>query len=125
MERSIPPLSSLTPRQFQFIDDMAKTGSEQRRQRGPRKYKDKRRLSQKIYSDMKFVCNYIESMASQAGADTSDRSLENVQKMFDAAAKYLVTRGDRNQRIDQLKWRRMAGMIQERLTVPQVEEAVG
>jgi hypothetical protein len=39
IKHSIPPLSSLTPREFQFVDDMAKTDSEQRCQRGPRKFK--------------------------------------------------------------------------------------
>jgi hypothetical protein len=76
IERPIHPLSSLRPREFQFIDDRAKTDSEQQCQRGPCKFKDKRRPSRKIYSDMKFLCNHIESMASEAGADTSDRSLE-------------------------------------------------
>jgi hypothetical protein len=104
---------------------MAKTDSEQRCQRGPRKFKDERRPSRKLYSNMKFLCNYIESMASEAGADTSDRSLENVRKMFNAAAKDLVIPGDCNQRIDQLKWRTMVGRIRKRLRVPQVEEASG
>jgi hypothetical protein len=125
MECSIPPLSSLRPREFQFIDDMAKTDSEQRCQRGPPKYKDKRWPSRKMYSDMKFLCNYIEWMASKAGADASDRSLENVRKIFNAAAKYLVTPGDRNQRMDELKWRTMVGRIRKRLAVRQVEEAAG
>jgi hypothetical protein len=46
--------------------------------------------------------------------------------MFDAAAKDLIIPGDPNQRIDQLKWRTMAGRIQKRLKVPQqAEEAAG
>ena len=79
IKHSIPPLSSLTPREFQFIDDMAKTDSEQWCQRGPHKYKDKRRPSWKIYCDMQFLCNHIESMVCEAGADTSDPSLKNVR----------------------------------------------
>ena len=74
----------------------------------------------------KFLCNYIESMASKAGEDTSDRSLENLRKIFDAAAKDLIISGDRNQRIDQLnRWRTMVGRIRKRLKVPQLEEAAG
>jgi hypothetical protein len=113
------------PREFHFIDDMVKTDSEQWCQRGPRKYKDKRQPIRKIYSDMKFLCNYIKLMAGKAGADTSDWSLENVWKLLVAAAKYLVTPGDCNQRIDQLKWRTMVGRIWKRVTVGQVEEAAG
>ena len=65
-------------------------------------------------------------MASKAGADTSDRSLENVRKMFDAAPKDLIIPGGRNQRIDQLKWRTMVGRIRKRLKVQQqAEEAAG
>jgi hypothetical protein len=57
-------------------------------------------------------------MVSEAGADTSDPSLKNVRTMFDAATKDLIISGDRNQRIDQLKWRTMVGRIWKRLKVP-------
>jgi hypothetical protein len=119
IERSIPPLRSLTPREFQFIDDIAKTDSEKRSQRGPSKGKDKRRPSRKTYSDMKFLCNFIQSKAGDAGTDTSDRSLDNVRKMFDAAAKELLTPGERNQRIDQFKWRTMVTRIRKKLKAQQ------
>jgi hypothetical protein len=72
---------------------------------------------------MKFLCNYIEWMASRARADTSDRSLENLRKMFNAASKDLIIMGGHKQRIDQLKWRTTVGRIWKRLKVPQVEEA--
>ena len=62
-----------------------------------------------MYSGMKSQYNYIELMAGEAGADTSDQSLENVRNMFNAAAKARIIPGDHNQRIDQLKWRTMAG----------------
>jgi hypothetical protein len=46
--------------------------------------------------------------------------------MFDAAVKDLIIPGDRNQRIDQLKWRRMVGRIRKRFKVlQQAEEAAG
>jgi hypothetical protein len=69
------------PREFQFIDDMAKSDSEKWCQRGPTKYKDKQRPSQKTYCDMKFLCNYIESKASGAGSNTTDRALDNIRKI--------------------------------------------
>jgi hypothetical protein len=115
IERSIPPLRSLTPREFQFIDDMGKSESEKRCQRGPTKYRDKRRPSRKTYCDMKFLCNYIESKASSAGNDTTDRALGNVRKMFDLASKDLIIPGENNQRIDQFKWRTMVGRIRKKL----------
>jgi hypothetical protein len=120
IERSIPPLRSLTPREFTFIDDIAKTQSEKRNQRGPRQYKDTRRPSRKTYSDMKFLCNFIQLKASEAGTDTSDRSLDNVRKMFDVAAKELITPGERNARIDQFKWRTMVTRIRKRLKEAQL-----
>jgi hypothetical protein len=39
---------------------------------------------------MKFLCNFIELKASKAGTDTSNQSLDNVQKMFDAALKEFI-----------------------------------
>jgi hypothetical protein len=67
---------------------------------------------------MKFLCNYIQSKASEAGEDITDRSLENVRKMFDAASKELLIPGahDRDQRIDQFKWRTMVVRIRKKLT---------
>jgi hypothetical protein len=36
--------------------------------------------------------------------DTSDVSSDNVWKMYDAAVKEPIIPGERNQRVDQLKW---------------------
>ncbi len=80
IERSIPPLRSLTPREFQFIDDMGKIESEKRCQRGPTKYKDKQRASRKTYCDMKFLCNYIESILQTGPWATYGRCLTSHRK---------------------------------------------
>jgi hypothetical protein len=67
---------------------------------------------------MKYLCTYIELKAREAGADTTDRSLENIRKMFDAASKELTipAAGDhRDQRIDQFKWRTMVIRIRKKL----------
>jgi hypothetical protein len=85
------------PREFQFIDDMAKPDSEKWCQQGPCEFKEARRPSRKTYSNMKFLCNSIESKASKAGTDTSDWCLDNVRKMFHAALKELIIPADRNQ----------------------------
>ena len=54
-------------------------------------------------------------MASAVGVDTSDVSLENVRKMYDAAVKELIIPGKRNQRVDQLKWRTMVSRVRKKL----------
>jgi hypothetical protein len=125
VDRSIPPLRTLTPREFQFIDAIAKLDSEKRGQRGPTQYKDKQRPSWKTYSNMKFLCNYIQKKAGEAGSDIRDRTLENVRKMFDHAVKELVVPGDRtNQRMDQFKWRTMVSRIRKMIKEQQ-QQGVG
>jgi hypothetical protein len=39
--------------------------------------------------------------------------------MFDAASKELITQGDRNQRIDQFKWKTMVGRIRKKVKASQ------
>jgi hypothetical protein len=112
-EREIPPLRKLGPREFRFIDNMPKTDAEKRSQRG--KHINKRRPSRKIFSDMKFICSYIESKASEAGVDTSDTSLANVRTMYEAAKTELIIPGARNQRANQLKWRTMVFRLRKKL----------
>jgi hypothetical protein len=101
-ERQILPLRKLGPREFSFINNIPKMAAEKWSQRG--KHINRWWPSRKICLDMKFMCNYIESMADEAGVDTADVSLDNVQKMYDAAVKELIIPGERNQRVDQLKW---------------------
>jgi hypothetical protein len=62
-------------------------------------------------------CNFIESKASKAGANTSDRCLDNVWKMFDAASKELIIPGDCNQRVNKFKWRAMVNRMQKKIKV--------
>jgi hypothetical protein len=98
---------------------MVKTDSEKWCLRGPQTIQEKWRPSRKTYSGMKYLCKFIESKASKAGADSSDQSLDNIWKMFDVASKELITPGDHNQRIDQFKWRTMVSRIQEKLKAQQ------
>jgi hypothetical protein len=79
------------------------------------KLRDKRRPSRKIFSDVKFLCNYIESKASEAGENITDMSLENVRKMFEAAMKHLIIPGEGNRRVDQLKWRTMVKRVRKKI----------
>jgi hypothetical protein len=113
VERQIPPLRKLGPREFLFIDNQPKTAAEKRAQTG--KFRDKRRPSRKIFSDVKFLCNYIESKASEAGENITDMSLANVRKMFEAAMKHLIIPGEGNRRVDQLKWRTMVKRVRKKI----------
>jgi hypothetical protein len=72
----------LGPRKFVFYV------AEKQAQRG--RYISKRLAIRKIFSNLKFICNYIESKASKAGVDTSDGSPNNVHKMFKAAKEELI-----------------------------------
>jgi hypothetical protein len=63
-------------KEYQFLDLKAKSDEEKRGQRG--NCIKKWQQSRKICSDMKFLCNYIEQKASEAGLDTLDQSLENI-----------------------------------------------
>ena len=112
-ERQIPPLRKLGPREFLFIDNMPKTATEKRAQRG--KHKDKRRPSRKIFCDMKFICTYIQSKGTDAGMDTSDISLGNIRNIYDTAVKELIIPGERNNRVDQLKWRTMVARVRKKV----------
>ena len=69
-------------REYQFLDAEANSDAEKRGQRGI--HINKRRPSQKIYSDMKFLCSYIKQKASNAGLDRMDRSLGKRGSMFEA-----------------------------------------
>jgi hypothetical protein len=111
--RQIPPLRLVEVREYQAVlDKKPKTVTEKRGQRGL--HIDKRRPSRKVSCDMRFLCLYIEEKASEAGLDRSDRKLENVRAMFEAAGKD-VCAGAVNPRKGQLKWRTIVSKIRTRL----------
>jgi hypothetical protein len=102
-------------REFKAVlDTKPTTDAEKRRQQGL--HKDKRRPSWKVSSDMKFLCMNIEAKTPEAGLDPSDRRLENVRSMFEAAGKD-VSSGSVNPRKGQLKWRTLICKIRKRLKV--------
>jgi hypothetical protein len=109
-ERQIPALRSLEGSDFAFLDGIEKSAGEKRGQ--PGKHRDKRRASRKTYSDIKFLCNYIEKKGREAGATIDDRSLGNVRKTFEAAQKELHGSGKRK---GQLKWRTLCLKIRKKL----------
>jgi hypothetical protein len=106
------PLRLVDVKEYQFLDLKAKSDEEKRGQRG--NCIRKRRPSRKICSDMKFLCNYIEQKASEAGLDTSDRSLENMRRMFEAEEKDIRS-GSVNSRSDQLKWQTFVQRLRRKI----------
>jgi hypothetical protein len=109
-QRQIPALRSLEGNDFLFLDGIEKSAGEKRGQTG--KHIEKRRPSRKMYCDIKFLCNYIEKKAREAGANIDDRSLENVRKTFAAAEKELHDEGKRK---GHLKWRTLVQKIRKKL----------
>lgn len=68
--RKIPPLKSLRPNDYKFLDSKAKPGG------------GKRRPSRQTYSDMKYICACIETAAKQKGLDPSDGSIQNIKLIY-------------------------------------------
>ena len=103
-ERQIPPMQTLGPREDGCRETVAK-----------RKAHQQAAAKSEIFSDMKFICNYIESKAGDSGVDSSDVSLGNVRKMYDTAVKDLIIPGKQNQGVDQLKWQTMVSRVRKKL----------
>ena len=68
--RNIPPLRTLHPRDFKFLDSKPKPDG------------SKRRASRLTFSDMKFVCGCFETAARENGMDPSDGSTANVRLIY-------------------------------------------
>jgi hypothetical protein len=113
-ERQIPPLRLVDVTKYRFLDLKNKSDEEKRGQRGI--HINNRRPSRKIYSDMKFLCNYIEQKASDAGLDTLDRSLGNMRSMFEAAENDIRSGSESRRRIDQLKWQTFVARLRRKIS---------
>ena len=68
--RNIPPLRTLHPRDFKFLDSKPKPDG------------SKRQASRLTFSDMKFVCSCFETAARENGMDPSDGSSANVRLIY-------------------------------------------
>ena len=90
-EYKIPPIRDFNRSDIVCLDLVEKTENEKRGSKG--KFKNNRRPGQKVYSDIKFLCNFIEDVAKGAGLDASDKSILNLQRMFDVAAPKLQPNG--------------------------------
>jgi hypothetical protein len=96
---------------FAFLDDKPPLDDQKfkrKTQQGPAK----RRPSRKIFSDLKFVCKFITSKASEAGMDTSDRSSSNVRLMYEKVETILYETV-KTKRGTQLKWRTLVTKLRK------------
>ena len=102
-ERGIPPLRLLQAKDFAFIDLRKKTVDDSRGHTG--KFKEQRRGSSKIFSDLKYLCKYIEQKASEAGMELNDRSHLNVRLMYEVVEPVLYPPGKNGSPCTQNRWR--------------------
>ena len=110
-QQGIPPLQFLKAPDFSFMDKRAPLRDQQfkrKTQEGPAK----RCPSRKIFSDLKFVCNYVEAKAKDAGMDTNDRSSTNVRLMYEKVEDQLY-QTVKTKRGTQLKWRTLVTKLRK------------
>ena len=110
-QQGIPPLRLLKAPDFSFMDKRPPLRDQQfkrKAQEGPAK----RRPSRKIFSDLKFVCSYVEAKAKDAGMDTDDRSSTNVRLMYEKVEN-LLYQTVKTKRGTQLKWRTLVTKLRK------------
>ena len=111
-ERKIPPLRDFNRSDIVCLDSVEKTENEKRGSKG--KFKNNRQPGRKVYSDIKFLCNFIEDAAKAAGLDASDKSILNLQRMFDVAAPKLQPNGSAKAKA-QNRWTTVCFNLRKRL----------
>jgi hypothetical protein len=102
-EQGVPPLRLMKAPDFAFLDNKPPL-PEQQFKRKSNQGPAKRRPSRKIFSDLKFVSQYIEAKARDAGMDINDRSNNNVRLMYEKVEASLYE-AVKTKRGTQLKWR--------------------
>ena len=111
-ERQIPPLKTLIAEDFKFLDRIPKTDAEKQHTGG--KHKDKKRPARKTYNEIKFVCKYIEEQGRLKGYDPSNRSIENVNSIYQAVSPLLFD-DNNSARETQLKWLTIRTRLRKKL----------
>ena len=100
--RDIPPLKTLHSKDFKFLDSKPKPDG------------SKRRASRLIYSDMKFVCERIETAARKNGMDPSDGSSENIRIIYQQVWP-LISEGLGSGRGTQHKWITLSDKLRKKM----------
>jgi len=99
--RGIPPLNSLHPKEYKFLDSKPKPDG------------SKRRASRQTYSDMKFICNCIEKAATECGMDPSDGSSTNIRLIYEQVWP-TIYEGVKGGRSTQSKWPTLVDKLRKR-----------
>jgi hypothetical protein len=110
-EQGVPPLRLMKAPDFAFLDKKPPLRDQEfkrKTQEGPAK----RRPSRKIFSDLKFVAQYIETKAREAGMDTNDKSSNNVRLMYEKVVDALY-QTVKTKRGTQLKWRTLVTKLRK------------
>ena len=81
---------------------------------GPQPDGSKRRASRLIFSDMKFLCERIETAATKNGMDPSDGSSENIRIIYQQVWP-LISEGLGSGRVTQHKWITLADKLRKKL----------
>ena len=110
--RGIPPLRTLNPGDYSFLDKIEKTAAELRGATG--KHKQKRRKTTKTVCDMKFICNAVEGAAKGLGYDASDKSYPNLVRMVEAAMSELDPKASTRGK-NQHRWQTVVARVRKRM----------
>ena len=73
----------------------------------------RRRSSSKTFSDLKFLCDFIEKQASAKGLDGKDRSTANVRLMYEAVEPMLYPPKKNGTVCTQNRWRTVVPYLRE------------
>ena len=111
-EQGVPPLRLTTPPDFAFLDTKVPLKEQQKKKKDGGL--NNRRPSRKIFCDMKFLCQYIESKAKEQGMDVTDRSSNNVRLMYEKIENNLY-HTVKTKRGTQLKWRTLVNKLRSHL----------
>lgn len=99
--RGIPPLKTLHSKDYKFMDSKPKPDG------------SKRRASRQTYSDMKFICNCIETAAKESGMDPSDGSPPNIRLIYEHVWPSIYE-GVKGGRSTQHKWATLVDKLHKR-----------
>ena len=115
-QQGVPPLRLTNAPDFAFLDKKPPLEDQlfkRKSQQGP----PKRRPSRKIFSDLKFVCQYITNKAREGGMDVNDRGSTNVRLMYEKVETdlYQTVKAKRG---TQLKWRTLVTKLRKKAKDP-------
>ena len=119
---NVPALRKCAAKDFSFLDTAELLENENRGRRGPKpkargdQAEPARRPSSKTFSDIKYLCKFIQSKAERDPTiNASDYSLNNVMTMFDLSRPVIERATNSRRGRQQAKWRTTVGHLQKYL----------